>query len=89
MAEQTYVAKSMWTDPTNIASVISCAVGVLALPEVVAIIPLKAMPYILAISGALSFALRTWNAVRPVANILPTRTAEVQVKSLPVTPPKE
>lgn len=85
MAEQTYVAKSMWSDPTNIASMISIGVGILALPEVVAIIPLKAMPYILAISGAASFGLRTWNAVRPVANIRPTETAEVQVKRLPVT----
>jgi len=85
MGEQTYVAKSMWSDPTNLASLVSIGVGILALPEVVAIIPLKAMPYILAVSGAASFALRTWNAVRPVANIKPTQTAEVQVKSLPIT----
>ena len=89
MAEQTYVAKSLYSDPTNIASMISIGVGVLALPEVVAIIPLKAMPYILAVSGAVSFALRTWNAVRPVANIRPTQTTEVQVKTLPITEKKE
>lgn len=85
MAEQTYIAKSIWSDPTNIASMVSIGVGILALPEVVAIIPLKAMPYILAVSGAASFALRTFNAVRPVANILPTQTTAVQVKSLPVS----
>jgi hypothetical protein len=87
MSEKTYVAKSMWSDPTNLASLGSIFVGVLALPEVVSIIPLKAMPYILAVSGALSFVLRTFNAVRPVANIRPTETAEVQVKSLTITPP--
>lgn len=87
MAEQTYVAKSMWSDPTNLASIASIVVGILALPEVTAVIPLKAMPVILAISGAVNFALRTWNAVRPVANIRPTQTTEVQVKSLPITPP--
>lgn len=76
MAEQTYVAKSMWSDPTNLASIASIVVGILALPEVTAVIPLKAMPVILAISGAVNFALRTWNAVRPVANIRPTQTTE-------------
>jgi hypothetical protein len=86
MAEQTYVAKSLWSDPTNIASFVSIAVGILALPEVTAVIPLEAMPFILAISGAVNFALRTWNAVRPVANILPTQTTAVQVKKLPITP---
>jgi hypothetical protein len=83
---QTPVAKSIYSDPTNVASFISVAVGILALPEIVAIIPLAAMPYILALSGAASFALRTWNAVRPVANIPPGETKVVEVKSLPVTP---
>lgn len=87
MSEQTYVAKSMWSDPTNLASIASIIVGVLALPEVTAVIPLKAMPIILAVSGALNFILRTWNAVRPVANIRPTETTPVQVKSLHVTQP--
>jgi hypothetical protein len=87
MAEQTqtYFAKSMFSDPTNIASMLSILVGVLALPEVVAIIPLKAMPYILALSGAVAFVLRTWNAVRPVAAIAPGTNTPVEVKKLDVT----
>lgn len=89
MSTQTYVAKSMWSDPTNLASIASVAVGVLALPEVTAVIPLSVMPYILAVSGAINFALRTWNAVRPVANIPPTQTVEVPVRTLPITPKEE
>jgi hypothetical protein len=84
---QTYVAKSLWSDPTNVASMLSIGVGILALPEIVAVIPLKAMPYILAVSGAISFALRTWNAVRPVANVAPMQTTAVEVKTLPITKP--
>jgi hypothetical protein len=79
---QTYYAKSMWTDPTNLASIAACLVGVLALPEVVAVIPLKAMPIILALSGALNFILRTYTALRPVANIKPTEMKPIEVKQL-------
>ncbi len=82
---QMYVAKSMWSDPTNLASIASCLVGVLALPEVRQVIPLEAMPYILAISGALNFVLRTWTAVRPVAAIKPGETKAVKVESLHVS----
>lgn len=46
MAEetQTAYAKSMFSDPTNIAAAVQVAVGVLALPEVIAVIPLRWMP---------------------------------------------
>lgn len=84
---QTYYAKSMWSDPTNLASIAAVLVGVLALPEVVAIIPVHWMPVILAISGATNFILRTFNAVRPVANIRPQEVKPVEVKQLTPTQP--
>ncbi len=79
---QTAYAKSMFSDPTNIAAAIQVSVGILALPEVLAVIPLKWMPLILALSGAASFALRTWNAVHPVAFIAPQQVKPVEVKKL-------
>ena len=88
MAEQptqTYYAKSMWSDPTNLASIAAVLVGVLALPEVVAIIPVHWMPLILAISGATNFCLRTFNAVRPVANIKPADVKPVEIPKLEKT----
>lgn len=89
MAEetQTAYAKSMFSDPTNIAAAVQVAVGVLALPEVIAVIPLRWMPVILAISGALSFVLRTWTALRPVANIAPKQVKPIEVKKLDATQP--
>lgn len=87
MAEQTqtYYARSMWSDPTNLASIASVLVGLMALPEVTAIIPASWMPAILAISGALNFILRTWNATRPVAAIKPGEVKPVEVKKLEPT----
>src|SRR5688500_761788 len=87
MAEetQTAYAKSVYSDPTNIAAAVQIGVGVMALPEVVAVIPLHWMPLILAVSGALSFALRTWTALRPVANIPPMQVKPVEVKKLEAT----
>lgn len=82
MTTQTYYAKSMFSDWTNIAAAIQVAVGIVALPEVAAVIPLDWMPVILAVSGASSFALRTFNAVRPVAAIAPGTTKPVEVKRL-------
>lgn len=79
---QTYYARSMFSDPQNIASALSTLVGILALPEVTAIIPVEYMPAILAFSGALSLVLRTAYGVRPVAAIAPGNTKAVQVKSL-------
>ena len=82
---QTAYAKSAWSDPTNIAAFVQIIVGVVALPEVTKVIPLTWMPVILAISGALSFALRTWTATHPVANIAPTEVKPVEVKRLEAT----
>jgi len=82
---QTAYAKSQWSDPTNIAAFVQIAVGIIALPEVAAVIPLRLMPLILALSGALSFALRTWTATHPVANIAPKQVKPVEVKKLEAT----
>ena len=84
---QTAYAKSQWSDPTNIASMVSIAVGILGLPEVTKVIPLSWMPFILALSGAVSFALRTWTATHPVANIAPRQVVPVEVKKLEATKP--
>ena len=87
MPEQTQTAysTSMWTDPTNLASMASVLVGLLALPEVVAIIPLRWMPVILAVSGAVNFVLRTYKAVRPVSNIAPQSVKPVEIPKLKKT----
>ena len=82
---QTYYAKSMWTDPTNLASLAAMLVGVIALPEVSSQIPPSWMPKILALSGATNFILRTFNAVRPVANIRPTDVKPVEIPKLQKT----
>ena len=73
MAEetQTAYATSQWSDPVNIAAILQTIVGLVALPEVAALIPLKWMPLILAISGASAFILRTRFGKHPVTNIAP------------------
>lgn len=82
---QTYYAKSMFSDPTNIASMLSTLVGLLALPEVIAVIPLRFMPYILVVSSVAAFLLRTFNALRPVAAITPGQVKPVEVRQLDPT----
>lgn len=82
---QTYYAKSLWSDPQNLASMASMAVGVLALPEVTAIIPTRYMPAILAVSAAISLILRITTGLRPVANIPPGQVKPVEVKQLTPT----
>lgn len=82
---QTAYAKSMWSDPLNLSSIVQIIVGLVALPEVAKVIPLSWMPAILAVSGALSFALRTWVATHPVANIAPMQVKPVEVKKLEAT----
>jgi hypothetical protein len=84
---QTYIARSAFTDPTNISNAISVLLAALALQEVRDIIPAAAMPYILALSGLLNIVLRTFFTVRPVAAIAPGQTAPVAVESLTVTQP--
>lgn len=85
METQTAYARSMFSDYTNIAAMVQIAVGLVALPEVTAVIPLTWMPLILAFSGALSFALRTWSATHPVAAIAPNQVKPVEVTKLVAT----
>lgn len=87
MAEQTQTAyaTSAFSDPQNIASAITFVTGLLALPEVVAVIPLKYMPAILAVSAALNLLLRIAFGVRPVAMIAPTSVKPVEIKKLEKT----
>lgn len=82
---QTYYAKSAYTDPQNLASIASIIVGLLALPEVTAIIPTRYMPAILAISASISLILRITTGVRPVANIPPGAVKPVEVDKLKPT----
>ena len=87
MAEQTQTAyaTSAFTDPQNIASGITFVTGLLALPEVVAVIPLRYMPAILAISAALNLLLRIAFGLRPVAMIPPTAVKPVEIPKLQKT----
>jgi len=87
MAEQTITAysKSLWTDPTNLASAGAVLVGLLALPEVSSLIPAAWMPKILALSGAINFLLRTFNATRPVAAIAPGQVKPVEISKIEKT----
>lgn len=79
---QTVYAKSWFTDPQNIASLLTFLVGALALPDVAAIVPLRFMPAILAVSALAQLWLRTQFGVRPVAFIAPKEVKPVEVKKL-------
>lgn len=85
METQTAYARSMFSDWTNIAATVQVIVGLLALPEVRAIIPLTWMPAIVALSGALTVILRTWTATHPVAAISPNQVRPVEVTKLTAT----
>ena len=82
---QTAYAKSAFTDPQNIASVITFLLAALALPDIVALIPLKYMPAITAVSALASLWLRTAYGVRPVAAIAPREVKPVEIKRLDKT----
>jgi len=82
---QTYYARSLYSDPQNLASIGSIIVGLLALPEVTAIIPTRYMPAILAVSASLSLILRITTGLRPVANIAPGQVKPVEVQKLAPT----
>jgi len=74
----TYWAISVAHSRTVWVAVGTVLVGLLALPEVVAIIPLRFLPIITAVIGAVNFALRL-ATVRPVAFIAPGSTQAVEV----------
>lgn len=83
----TYWAVSVLTSRTVQFAALTVIVGILALPEVVDIIPLRWMPFITAIVGIGNFLLRLIT-VRPVAFIAPGSSIPVEVSRVgPPAPP--
>jgi hypothetical protein len=83
----TYFAVSVLSSRTLWVAVGTVLVGILALPDVVAIIPLRYLPMVTALIGAVNFALRL-ATVRPVAFIAPGATQAVSVAKVgPPSPP--
>jgi hypothetical protein len=80
----TYFARSILTSRTAQFATLTLLAGVLSLPEVLALIPLRYMPMLLAVVGVINFLLRTLT-VRPVAWSLPGTVTAVTVEKL--TPP--
>ena len=89
MAEtQTAYAKSALTDPQNILFAIQTLLSLLALPQILAIIPVEYMKYVLALTGALGvigIAVRTRWGNNPVALVGPRQIVPVEVKKLEAT----
>jgi hypothetical protein len=82
-----YWAVSVLNSRTAWVAVGTVLVGVLALPDVVAIIPLRFLPVVTALIGAVNFALRL-GTVRPVAFIAAGATQPVDVPKVgPPDPP--
>jgi hypothetical protein len=81
-----YYAVSILTSRTAIFATLTFLAGVLSLPEVLALIPLRYMPLILATVGVINLGLRKLT-VRPVAWIAPGDTQEVRVKKVGPPPP--
>jgi hypothetical protein len=77
----TYWAVSAFNSRTLWVAVGTVLVGVLALPDVVAIIPLRYLPVVTAIIGAVNFGLRL-ATVRPVAFAAPGTLTPVKVPKL-------
>jgi hypothetical protein len=84
-ATQTAYATSAFSDPQNIASALTLILALLALPEITALIPLRYMPAIAAVSSAAALILRTQFGVRPVAFIAPQQVKPVEVPKLEKT----
>jgi hypothetical protein len=76
---RTYYAKSVFSDPLVLLFVVMLA---LDYPEVRAIIPVAAMPYVVAGMKVGGILLRIGQAVRPVAFIAPGGVKPVEVKSI-------
>jgi len=82
-----YWAVSVANSRTAWVAVGTVVVGVLALPDVVAVIPLRYLPAVTAVIGAVNFVLRL-ATVRPVAFIAPGATVPVDVPKVgPPDPP--
>ena len=90
MSEQptvTYWAVSILTSRTAQFAGLTVLLGILSLPEVLALIPLRFMPLLLAIVGVVNLILRKLT-VRPVAFIAPGETHPVEVPKIdPPAPP--
>jgi len=82
-----YWAVSVLNSRTAWVAVGTVLVGLLAVPEVVAVIPLRFVPIITALIGAVNFVLRL-NTVRPVSFIAPGTSAPIEVARVgPPDPP--
>lgn len=81
----TYFAVSILTSRTAQFAVLTATLGILSLPEVLALIPLRYMPALLAVIGVINLGLRKLT-VRPVAFIAPGETHPVEVPK--VGPPE-
>jgi hypothetical protein len=84
-ATVSYRAISVATSRTVLFGALTFVVGVLSLPEVMALIPLRYLPASLAFAGFATMCLRLVTK-RPVAFIPPGRTKAVKVKRID-TPP--
>lgn len=82
----TYWAVSILTSRTAQFATLTTLAGILSLPEVLALIPLRYMPLILAAVGIINLLLRKLT-VRPVAFIAPGDTQEVKVQKIGPPPP--
>jgi len=83
----TYWAISILTSRTSQFAALTIIAGILSLPEVLALIPLRYMPMVLAIVGVVNLGLRKLT-VRPVAFIAPGATKAIVVDKLsPPAPP--
>lgn len=81
----TYWAVSILSSRTAQFATLTFLIGVLSLPEVLALVPLRYMPLLLAASGIIHLGLRKLT-VRPVAFIAP---GEVQRTVVPKVGPPE
>jgi uncharacterized membrane-anchored protein len=77
----TYFAVSVLSSRTLWVAVGTVLVGILALPDVVAVIPLRYLPIVTAIIGAINFGLRLVT-VRPVVFAAPGTLTPVQLPKL-------
>jgi len=83
----TYWAVSILTSRTAQFAGFTILLGILSLPEVLALIPLRYMPLLLACVGVINLILRKLT-VRPVALIAPGETKAVAVPKIdPPAPP--
>ena len=82
----TYYAISILSSRTAQFAALTVLAGILSLPEVLAIIPLRYMPLLLAFVGIVNFGLR-YLTVRPAAFIAPGTTSPVAVAKMDPPPP--